>query len=216
MYADCLSKDKEKEGIAIWLEKREGDFYFLNAFWVGRNPDQLIGEYDGDNDKKPTIVDGVLGSWPKQWNKGVTEQIIFRKKPEDDALLVLSVGGKTKGFVAVHDPQVIETKTYIVSADKPISASSNNINSTQCPGTFTDGCVAPKKPGGYLRRGSGNLDGYHSSDPSTGNWKVMLDTPESICIRLTQSTGACETRHTASGTVTAVEQYPDIPSTPAR
>jgi hypothetical protein len=105
-------------------------------------------------------------------------------------------------------------KSYVVSADRPISASSNNQTGTICPGTTVKGCVYPKKPGGYLRIGSGDLANYSSGDPSQAGWKVTTNTAESICIELTQRTGACEAKFTATGTVTAVEQYPDIPAMP--
>jgi hypothetical protein len=74
-------------------------------------------------------------------------------------------------------------------------------------GVATD-CIFPQHPGGKLIPESGAITEGSSSDPQHYGEVFYIKTPDQICVRMLQSTGACETTQVAQGRLTAVEEFP--------
>jgi hypothetical protein len=53
-YVKRLELDKEKPGLALWLQKREGDYFTFGAFWVGADTKQPAARYDAQ-----PVLDGA-------------------------------------------------------------------------------------------------------------------------------------------------------------
>lgn len=205
-YAQCL-KGQQGEGVFMWLDKREGEFVFINAFWVGDQA-KAIGEYD----REPRVVpeNTLIVEKPSKWLKGKTEQLILKKSPDVEAFVSFSVSGQQGRFVVVRDPIPITMATQEVIGSK-LMASSFHVSGSVCGGGSAEDCVTPKKPGGYLVRGSGRLKDFSARIISSAGFTVTVDTPDRVCVRLTVSTGACEARNSGEGVVTAIERYPEVP-----
>ena len=209
MHFDCLTLDKTTPGLRIWFGRKEGDYVFLNAFWVGDDPRQAVGKLVG----APVVRDAELvEKLPDEWIRGGEPvQIVLKKSSTADAYIGLNVDGKRKSFVVVRDVAPVAMATQVVIGARKMSARSNNQTSTICPAGTDRDCVMPQKPGGYLVVGSGDVTDFQRSDSTTVNWQVVTDKPEQICIEITARTGACEVTQTGSGRATAVERYPVNP-----
>jgi hypothetical protein len=203
MYIECLEKDKERPGLAIWLDRREGDYFFLNAFWVG-DEGQAYGEYDPDYPVSDSIN---IVAKPKNWPKGSVKEIVFKKNPNSDGFFSLSVSGKAKSYIAVHDPIPVKITNHEVLG--PTLRAQTAHTGGQCEGGGAIGCVTPQKPGGFLVPGSGHLNNFSAALINAAGFSATFDTPDQICIRLYASTGDCRRGNVATGTVAAIESYPE-------
>jgi hypothetical protein len=82
-YVTCLILDKEKPGLRIWLDDRQGDYFTFKAFWVGADTIVPAAKYDA-----PPIVDGAsIISGPEAWVKGTTEDITIKRNGNNDFYL---------------------------------------------------------------------------------------------------------------------------------
>jgi hypothetical protein len=77
-----------------------------------------------------------------------------------------------------------------------------------CSAGVAQDCIFPQHPGGKLIPGSGAITEGSSSDPAHYGEVFYISTPDQICVRMIQSTGACEAAQVAQGRLIAVEEYP--------
>ncbi|MBY5439328.1 hypothetical protein [Rhizobium leguminosarum] len=199
----CLNNDKQSPGLRVWLDRREGDFLFFGAFWVGTDTAQGVGEYDNE----PTIAGGTIASKPSAWVKAQNEQILVQREPNKDLLLSLSVGGKSQGIVVVKDPPVARWDESPVVSARLMAATSFGPN-PGCKAGIAEDCIYPTKPGGMLEVGSQFIVDHTSTDEVRFS-KTFTDlTPERMCVKITQSTGGCEWQEVGKGRLSAREKFP--------
>src|SRR5262249_761848 len=130
-YIACLDRSRQTPGIVIWLDKREGDYFSLNAFWVGDR-----GESIGKFDQGFLLIDnGTVVAKPETWDTGKNVQIVIKKTPDVDAFLNVGVNGKRRSLVLVRDPRVVTMATAQVIGQR-LSANSNNVSGTVCGAGF--------------------------------------------------------------------------------
>jgi hypothetical protein len=202
-YVECLDKDKNTPGLALWLQSRDGDYLTFRAFWVGTDTSVPAAKYDA-----PPLVDGgTVVSKPDAWIKGSTEDIVVKRNGNNDLFISLRVGGKVKSKVIVKDPPDVVWDTKPVSSEHMIHAASHGPNPGCSAGAATD-CIYPIRPGGYFVAGSGSMTERSSSDPGTYHERITTDTPNKICVEMIQNTGACEVNQSAQGRLTALEKFP--------
>jgi hypothetical protein len=202
-YVDCLQRDKETPGIRLWLEARQGDYFTFGAFWVGSDTSVLAANYDA----KPKVDGGEVVSMPDTWSRGKTEEIVVKRTGNNDMFINLRVGGQSRSQVIVKDPPVVTWNTTQVTSPRLMRASSSGPNPGCSAGTATD-CITPIKPGGSFVPGSAAVTERTSNGPAAYREEFYINTPGQICVRMTQSTGACEISFTATGRLSAVERYP--------
>jgi hypothetical protein len=89
------------------------------------------------------------------------------------------------------------------------SGGTSDGHSPFCQPRTVRGCVEPQH-GGTLVKGSGGVADLVQNNPTRTSTKVVVDTPNQICVDFSASTGACETEIYIQGRVTAVEEY-DVP-----
>lgn len=206
MYSRCLELDnKERPGLRIWFNRKEGDYISLNAAWVGAE-EHGIGEYN----QEPITDNLTVIQKPKDWPKGKTQQILVKRNPEVDGLISLDVGGQRASYVAVRDPVTVPIFTQQVVATKKLTVATTH-SGGKCAGGSGEDCVTPQRKGGFLVTGTGRLVELQSRLASGTSYSVTVDTPERICIKLVATTGACEFPNSAEGRVSAVERYPEVP-----
>ncbi|KQW82038.1 hypothetical protein [Ensifer sp. Root127] len=202
-YRECLVLDKEKPGLRLWLNSREGDFFFFNSFWVGTDTKQGIAQYDAE----PFVIGGTVVGKPDAWIKGTTEEVVIQRNGNNDILLRMNVGGLVKTQVIVKDPPAVTWDTKPAASLRLIKTASHGPNPGCSAGEITD-CIHPTRPGGYFVVGSAAMTERSSSDPSRYSEKFYLDTPDQVCVKMTQSTGACEVTQSAQGRLTVLEKFP--------
>jgi hypothetical protein len=199
-YENCLNR--RSAGLPIWLSRRDGDYLTFNAFWVGKNPDDAKASYDA-----PPLVDGgSLVSKPETWTQGKTEQIVIKRAGNNDVFVQLKVGGETGSRVIVKDPPQVTWDTQPVTSDTVMRACSNGPNPGCGAGQVGD-CIFPKRPGGYFVPRSRSVTQFSSSSPGKYG-EQFEDSPSKVCVRITQSTGACEVTQCAQGRLMAIETFP--------
>jgi hypothetical protein len=201
-YLACLNAQREKPGMALWLSDRKGDFITFKAFWVGR--DTNVGQANYDTD--PVISGGSIVVRPEIWRKGVDEEIVVKANDNEDMLLSLKVGGEGASIVIVKEPPAVVWQNEPVISEKPMAVITSWSN--PCSAGQQRQCIFTKHPGGSFIAGSAALTNRSTSDPSRYSEKFDYVNPTQICGTITQSTGACELRQAASGTLMALETYP--------
>jgi hypothetical protein len=202
-YVACLQGDRETPGIKLWLDSRQGDYLTFGAFWVGSDISIPTAKYDA-----PPLVDGgTVVSMPDAWFKAKSEQIVVKRNGNNDMFVSLKVGGQSRAQVIVKDPPAVAWYTTQTASPRLMRASSSGPNPGCSAGVATD-CIIPTKPGGSFVPKSAAVTERTSNDPSTYGEAFYIDTPGQICVRMTQSTGACEVSHTATGRLSAIERYP--------
>ncbi|MCK1541620.1 hypothetical protein IVB12_06405 [Bradyrhizobium sp. 179] len=201
-YVECIEKDKEKPGLALWLQSREGDYFTFRAFWVGANTNLPAAKYDA-----PPIVDGgsIIGK-PDAWLKSKTEEIVVKRNGNNDMYLNLKVGGQYKTRVIVKDPPAVVWAKQPVLSKKMMTASSHGPNPGCSAGSDSD-TIHPLHPGGYFVANTRTTN-HATSDPSRYGETFTVDRPDQVSVTITQSTGACEVNQTAKGQLQAVETFP--------
>ncbi|MDA9399709.1 MULTISPECIES: hypothetical protein [Bradyrhizobium] len=200
-YESCLNH--KSAGLPIWLRSREGDFLTFEAFWVGRNLDDANANYDAP----PLVKGGTLVSKPEKWTQGKTEQIVIERTGNGDVFLQLKVGGETNSKVIVRDPPQVVWDTQPVTSDTVMKTCSHGPNPGCSAGQVGD-CIHPKHPGGYFVQKTRSVTQFSSSDPGRYSEQYDQDTPAKVCVKITQSTGACEVTQCAQGRLTANETFP--------
>lgn len=210
-YESCLNH--KSAGLPVWLRSREGDYLTFEAFWVGRNLDDAKASYDSP----PIVKGGTIESQPEKWTQGKIEQIVVKKVGNDDIFLQLKVGGETGAKVIVRDPPQVVWDTQQVISDTPPAAQggvpglmrtcSHGPNPGCSAGQVGD-CIVPKHPGGYFVQKSRSVTQFSSSDPGRYGEVYEQDTPGKVCVKITQSTGACEVTQCAQGRLSATETFP--------
>ena len=118
LYVECLERDKEKPGLALWLQSRDGDYFTFRAFWVGNDAGQGTAQYDAT----PFVDGGVIISKPESWIKAKTEEIVVKRTGNNDFYLRLSVGGQTKAKAIVKDPPVVVWNKEVITSTKVLYA----------------------------------------------------------------------------------------------
>jgi hypothetical protein len=206
-YAKCLEQDRSSPGLRVWFSRVEGPFFFLKAFWVGRDTGQGVGTLE-DN---PIIRGFEALNIPDEWVKGQTYEMLLQKAGDGDALINLRVSGQSAAFVAARElPPVIMANSRVISS-KLVDIGSGgshdgNIWVVQ-PKQETD-CVQPTAPNRVLLVGSGNVAELKQiAVPETTKWQVTTNEPHEICINFSSMTGAKKIRNSISGRVTALERY---------
>jgi hypothetical protein len=203
-YLACLEKDRETPGLRVWLSHREGDFLTFGALWVGSDSKVHTATYDS----VPVVDGGTIVSKPDQWMRGKVEEIVVKRSPDNkDIFFNLKVGGETQSTVVVRDPpRTIWNKSPVISQTL-MRTTSHGSNPGCYAGEVTD-CIFPTKPGSSFVSGSRAITERTSTDLGSYKEDFFVDTPSKVCVRMTQSTGACEVVNIASGRLMAIERYP--------
>lgn len=202
-YRQCLLNDKESPGLRLWLVQRDGDYFTFNTFWVGSDTKVAVGEYD----KEPLVDGAEIVSKPDAFIKGTTEEIVVKRAANNDFFLRLSVDGQTKSVVVVKDPPPVVWRTKAVTSDQQMTAQSFGPN-PGCSSGAASSCIQPTEPGGLFMAGSGGLTDKSTTNDGGFSFKFNQDSPDQICIEITQATGACHVVQTGKARVTAIEKYP--------
>lgn len=198
-YIACLGDNSP--GLNIWLDKKQGDFLTFNAIWVGN--DTALGS--ATLDAEPVVFGGQLIDVPMTWTKGEVQTVVVRRDGNQDVYLGLDVGGKPGSAVVVRDPPRWEWVNQVVVADRLMSATSSYSN--PCTAGEDTSCIYPMH-GGLFRTETAVISDLSSSDRSNYSQVFEQLSPHQICVRITQSTGACQFRQTASGRLSALEEVP--------
>ena len=106
-------------------------------------------------------------------------------------------------------PKPKAQKRILIKASKITritSGGTSDGHSPYCQPRSARGCIEPQN-GGKLVKGSGGVADLVQNNTTRTSYKVVVDTPNEICIDFSASTGACETEIYIQGTVTAVEEY---------
>lgn len=201
-YVQCIEKDKEKPGLALWLQARDGDYFTFRAFWVGANTNEPAAKYDA-----PPIVDGgaMIGK-PDAWLKSKTEEIVVKRTGNSDMYLNLKVGGQTKTKIIVKDPPPVVWAKQALISKKVMAAASHGPNPGCSAGSDSD-TINPLHPGGSFVANTRTTN-HSTSDPSRYGETFTIDRADQVSVTITQSTGACEVTQSAKGQLQAVETFP--------
>jgi hypothetical protein len=202
LYVQCLEKDKEKPGLALWFQSRDGDYFTFRAFWVGNDAGQGTAQYDA----APFVDGGAIISKPVSWIKAKTEDIVVKRTGNNDFYLRLSVGGQTKAKAIVKDPPVVVWNKQVITSTKALYAAPADRNPGCGFGTASD-TIYPVHPGGYFVAGTRTTNHSTTSGDKYGE-TFTVDRPDQISVTITQSTGACEMHQEAKGQLQAVETFP--------
>ncbi|NEI26816.1 hypothetical protein [Rhizobium ruizarguesonis] len=204
-YGICMERDKERPGLALWLQDRQGDFLTLKSYWVGADTNLAAASWDSE----PIVDGGRVVSKPDAWIKARTEEIVIRRDGNVDVFLSIKVGGASKSYVVVKDPPNVTWRTKPVISQTALRAASHGPN-PGCSAGAAEQCIHASEPGGVLEAGSAAITERTTTDPTRYSSRITVNSPGKICMEITQSTGACEVVQSASGRVSAMERYPTV------
>jgi hypothetical protein len=213
MYTACMEFDKQTPGLRVWLKSIEGDYFKLNAFWVG-GEDQARATMD----KPPVLRNAEVILQPDSWPKAKTQEIDLQREDEKvDTFVGLTIGGQIASFTIPKKIDGPRIRSRVDVSDKVMNAKTTRASSTVCGGSVDSACIVPKDPNGYLVKGSGGVIDYKAGRDRFIKWEVTKDTPEQICVQLTVQEGhACEEAFEAFARATAIERYPVQLSEPTK
>jgi hypothetical protein len=201
-YVQCLEKDKSSPGLALWLQRRDGDYFTFRAYWIGSDTGVPAAKYDSE----PLVDGGAVISKPTAWLKAKTEEIVVKRNGNNQFFLRLQVGGETTAKVVVQDPPAVVWLKELVASPTTFDVHPNPINPHCGFGTATD-TIHPTHPGGYFVANTRTTN-HASQDESTYRENFTVDRPDQVTVSVTQSTGACENTWHATGRLQAMETYP--------
>jgi hypothetical protein len=201
-FAQCLERDKETPGLALWLHSRDGDYFTFRAFWVGADTNIPAAKYD----TAPILDGGTLIAKPDAWLKAKTEDIVIKRDKNNDFYLNLKVGGQTRTKVIVKDPPAVVWMKQPTVSHKVMIAASHGPNPGCSAGQDSD-TINPLHPGGSFVPNTRTTN-HSSSDPGNYRETFPVDRPDQVSVTITQSTGACEVGQSAKGQLQAVETFP--------
>jgi hypothetical protein len=202
-YESCLESDRDKPGLTVWLNSKQGDYFTFKAFWVGMNAEVPVARNATER-----VDGGRIVAKPNVWVRGKIEEIVVKRNVNDDILLELTVDGEVRSYVLVKDPPPVIWKSRPVISERLMRAGTRGANPGCSAGQAND-CIYPRQPGGSFVPGSAGIIERLTSDPSKYNEQFSMNTPAQICVTITQSTGACETTQSAQGRLTAIERFPE-------
>jgi hypothetical protein len=201
LYLDCIAS-AEKPGLYLWLDSRQGDYFTFEALWVSSDQKAVV-----PYDTAPIVDGGRLISKPDAWQSGKPEQMVIKRDGNNDFYLNLKVDNQIKTEIIVKDPATVVWERVPVISQVLMRTGSHGPN-PGCSGGEVADCIFPLHPGGALIPDSATLTDRTSSDPSHYNEIYSIKSPNQICVRMIQSTGACENSQTAQGRLTALEEFP--------
>ena len=204
-YSDCLTKNRETPGLALWFEKAEGDFVTLRAFWVGKDVTKGTAQYDAD----PIVSGGEVVEQPQNWVRAKSDKIVVRRNPGEDLFVSLDVDGETNSVGVVKPPPSVAWQQVAVTATEPMQACSN-FASPGCSAGYATQCIYATQPGGRFLDNTWALANQESSDPARYRETFEKKSQTKICVTIMQSTRACEWYECAVGQLTAIETYPPL------
>jgi hypothetical protein len=158
-------------------------------------------------DTAPIVDGGRIVSKPDVWRKGVVEQIVVKLDGNNDLYLNIKVDNQVSTQIIVKNPPDVVWKREPVKSKTLMRTGSHGPN-PGCSGGEAADCIFPLHPGGALIPESATLTDRISSDPGHYGEIYYLKSPNQICVRMVQSTGACENSQIAEGRLTALEEFP--------
>jgi hypothetical protein len=171
--------------------------------WNSPDSKTLVSPYD----TAPALDGGRIVGKPDAWQSGRQEEIVVKREGNSDVYLNLKVNGQSVTQIIVKDPPLVSWERAPVISQVLMKTGSHGPN-PGCSGGEVADCVFPLHPGGALILDSAALVDRNSSDPSNYNETFYLKSPNQICVKMRQSTGACEVTQTAQGRLTALEEFP--------
>ena len=201
-YTQWLEKDKERPGLALWLQSRDGDYFTFRAFWIGANTNIPAAKYD----VAPIVDGGTIIGKPDAWLKAKTEEIVVRRNANNDMYLNLKVGGETATKVLVKDPpRVVWLRERVVSK-KVMTATSHGPDPGCTAGADSD-TISPLHPGGSFIPNTRTTN-HSTLDPAHYGETYTVDRPDQVSVTITQSTGSCQVSQSGKGQLQVVETFP--------
>lgn len=201
-YIQCLEKDKERPGLALWLQSRDGDYFTFRAFWVGSDTNVPAAKYDAE----PIVDGGTIIGKPDAWLKAKTEEIVIKRTTNTDFYLNLKVGGQSRTKIIVKDPPAVVWVKQQVVSKKVMTAASHGPNPGCSAGSDSD-TINPLHAGGTFVANTRTTN-HSTSDPTRYSEIFSVDRPDQVSATITQNTGACEVTQSARGQLQAIETFP--------
>ncbi|KQW82037.1 hypothetical protein [Ensifer sp. Root127] len=202
-YRECLNHERENPGLRLWIENRAGDYFILGSFWVGADRSQGIAHYDAE----PVVIGGTIISKPDDWVKGLTQEVVVQRDLNTDLMIKIRVGGQIGTMLIVKDPPAVTWETKPVKSPRITKVATRHGVGAGCFAGETADCIYPSQPGGYFVVGSAVVTERSSTD-ALRYAERFRETPDQVCVQMTQSTGACEHRQFAQGRLMALEKFP--------
>jgi hypothetical protein len=197
LYSQCVALEaKEGKQFRIWVDKKDGSYVTLNAFWPGNGKEKTSRA-----GRTPVADNLAILKMPEMWAPGRVEQIVAKLlKSDKDGFLSVNVGGQQATVLVLGEPPkvgMLQEARYqeVVSTKNP----------KLCGQQVIESCLKPKKLQGYLLPGSGRID-FAGLRGAAG--EITLNTPDAICAKIQVSSNFCESQATADVMLTAVERSP--------
>jgi hypothetical protein len=198
MYIACLRGQKTGEGLRLWLDRREGDYYFINGFWIGADP-----KAKGLLNKNETMEDGVgIIKIPDEWPPKAERSIVLKAGKTSGGMINIAVGAQSKSLVFYADPPHVNMINVEYRGPEMVARSGG---ATSCERQTEERCLTPKNPGGYFVPKTVRFEGSRASD--TG-FEITRDTTSQVCVRVWALSPVCQTEVRVDGRPVVVERYP--------
>jgi hypothetical protein len=197
-YVDCLRAKTVEPGLSIWLDRREGDYYFLRAIWVGK-----------DNKAKGVLARSEIAEdevyiikIADEWRSGVEREIVVKAGKNPGGVINITIGQQSQSFVFIADPLRVRMLT-IAKPGADMSVRSGG--SVSCERHTNEQCLVPGHISGYFVPGTVKFDG---TAPSGTGFEVTKDTTSEVCVRVSALSATCQTEVRVDGKPVVMERYP--------
>jgi hypothetical protein len=197
-YVECLRAQTVEPGLNMWLDRREGDYYFLRAIWVGK-----------DNKAKGVLARNEIAEdevyiikIADEWRSRAEREIVVKAGKNPGGVINITIGQESKSFVFIADPLRIRMLTLATpGADMSVRSG----GSVSCERHTNEQCLVPGHISGYFVPGTVKFDG---TEPSGTGFEVTKETTSEVCVRVWALSATCQTEVRADGKPVVVERYP--------
>ena len=201
VYVECMRAQTVEPGLRLWLDRREGDYYFLHGIYVGndaKSRGQLVREELSEDDVSVIKI-------PAEWRPRVEREVVVKKGKTNSGMVSFTVGQQLGSFVFIPDPDRIR----MLSAERPgPEMSVRSGGSVSCERHTFDQCLVPDHINGYFVPGTVKFDG---TQPLGTGFEVTKESTSEVCVRVWALSATCQTEVRIDGKPTVVERYPLAP-----
>jgi hypothetical protein len=197
-YVECRRAQTVQPGLNLWLDRREGDYYFLHGIWIGNDSKSRGVLARNDIGEDEVFIVKIYD----EWRSRAEREIVVKAGKVPGGMITISIGQQSQSFVFIADPE----RVRMLSAERPgPEMSVRSGGSASCERHTFDQCMVPKHINGYFVPGSTRFDG---TQPTGTGFEITKETTSEVCVRVWALSAACQTEVRLDGKPVVVERYP--------
>jgi hypothetical protein len=201
LYVECRRAQTVEPGLNLWLDRREGEYYFLHGIYVGTD-----GKARGQLSREELSEDDVtIIKIPAEWRPRAEREIVVKTGKSGGGMVSITIGQQSQTFVFISDPERVRMLSLERQGPEMSVRSGGSVS---CERHTNDQCLVPNHINGYFVPGTIKFEG---TQPAGTGFEVTKDTTSEVCVRVWALSATCQTEVRIDGRPSIVERYPGGP-----